>query len=92
MSRFAEGCPAGNQEQVDCNLLTGPNSCTPGPASATLSVAEACNAGSCGPDACDGGVLESCARGRVFTYDCSTHGGCRFLGPDGGQRAACAEP
>lgn len=87
---LAQGCPAGNQEQVDCSLLTGPNSCTGGSTSATLSVAEACNAGACGPDACDGGVIESCGRGRVFTYDCSTHGGCALVGP--GQHAACGEP
>jgi hypothetical protein len=93
----AHACLAGTPEMLDCRALLGtPAACNPGALVPAFDWSQACALDvPCPDDACAGGSVNSCARGRTFAGDCATAGlgACRLVaGDDGAMRAACTPP
>jgi hypothetical protein len=87
-----ESCVDGKPVRFDCASLE--QSCAAAAASA-LDLTTACTTTStpctAGPDTCDGGSVQSCRNGKLFTLSCSSvgMGDCHA---DGDRWAACAPP
>jgi hypothetical protein len=76
-SGVAMACATGRAESVDCNLLTGDDSCHPGALTPRWNLAQACEGkGTCMPG-CDGGTVIGCEQGEEYTTSCAEEG----LGP-----------
>jgi hypothetical protein len=93
----AVSCPSGVLESLDCSALLGsPGACAAGRLVPPFDWTSACSLASplCTSDSCDGGTLNGCERGAVFSIDCTKQGlgACAMLATDNGsrQRAACA--
>jgi hypothetical protein len=73
----ATGCATGHVESVDCQTLTGENTCQSGVPTPISDLAEACQgSGDCAPG-CNGDILTGCGQGAEYTTKCSGQG----LGP-----------
>jgi hypothetical protein len=93
----AHACLAGAAEMLDCRALLGTAAaCHAGPLAPAFDWSQPCGLDlPCPDDACAGGSVNSCARGRTFAGDCATAGlgACRLVaGDDGAMRAACTPP
>ncbi len=67
----ATACASGRVESVDCERLTGRDSCRAGIPTPSWNLAEACQGdGGCTPG-CAGDILTGCAQGAEFTATCS---------------------
>jgi hypothetical protein len=90
----AHACPTGATETLDCQALLGsPDACNAGAVDPAFDWSRACALDlPCSDDACVGGSVNSCARGRTFAGDCAMAGlgPCRLVaGEDGALGAAC---
>jgi hypothetical protein len=93
----AVSCPSGVVESLDCEALLGSqNACAAGPLAPPFDWTAPCvmSPSVCLADSCDGGTLNACGRGAVFSLDCADAGlgACATIATDDGQRAACAAP
>jgi hypothetical protein len=95
---WAESCPSGVPEAIDCRSLLGlDGACAPGALAPPFDWTSPCVASpeQCTTDSCDGG-LTGCWRGAPFYADCAGEGlgPCRMVTADPGAeaRAACTPP
>jgi hypothetical protein len=92
----AQSCAAGIAETIDCAALLGSTpACNEVQLAPAFDWTEACFlATACGPDACTGSMVTSCARGATFEVDCTQSGlgPCQLVSTADGARAQCAAP
>jgi hypothetical protein len=92
----AQGCVTSAPEAVDCTPLSGPGTCNPIEAGSPGTIpSSACWVdGGCITDACDGGTLVACIRGRSLAVDCTALGlkTCNPIQTEEGNVASCASP